>query len=560
MRRKIYYLLALLAIGIATTTWSFRKQILGFLENMFVKYFVLIAVLAPILVGGLIAFLLYRRSKNRARQGRLRALPPVPTSPVSATPPATPPPIQPGQPLTPSDDEDGETPETLLERRKKLARTIIFCFSFMTLGSGYLLYICLRLLFYELAKQDILVTLRTDGEIKAIMRGDECIRYVMKVENIRIDPEGFDLFKGSFENYANFLVKARRKKLLEDPAFVERKLILDSDGNPIQVNGYYQLTVRLKRVINEANTPEVFEEMFGIAWVGISPFHVFTYPFRWLKYGQQSAQDSKPSKEVGIFPRDEVVDSLFYRYPQYGIEIDQMETGAEGLKAAEDKKLSQVQIKATLVFETITANPQKTLFRTAALSSAGDWQQALVREITDRARVWIGSTNWDTLTRGDKKEVEAALGTIRDEINGLDKDHLPESDAKISAVRDYGQEIVKISMPKVDLVDGTLQTAYADVFKSEKERDAAKNRAEGARATAAAPVLGKADGLEKISKLDGGVEMYMSEQLGNLQGVYAPGRDNIFLNVAARATGSSRPPVNLPKKAGTDSPSGDDKK
>jgi hypothetical protein len=463
----------------------------------------------------------------------------------------------------------------LTEKRKKRAKRIVFWFSFLTLGSGYILYIALRFLLYEMAKIDKLVTLRADGEIKAIMRGNECVRYIMKVENHQIDPDGFDIFKGSFESYAADLVKAAEKKR-EDPGFVERKLkvkngkLVNKDDRPIEVgtdgkpiNGPYQLDDKLKRAIDEANSSTFFEELFGVFWVGLPPYNVFSYRFRWLKYGQQKAQKDAsgnyiPSDKVGMFARDEQVDSLFFRYPQYGVVIEDAETGAgESLAATTDKgeRIAKVQVTAWLVFETTTVNPQKTLFRTAAISSAGDWQQALVREISSRARTWLGNTDWDTLVR-NKKGVEEDLREICEGINGVDKDDLPIRGAQISSVRDYGQNIVKISMISVDLKNKDLQTAYENVFKAEKKRDADIANATGQRALAAAPVKGEADGFELISKITGGKEMYMAKQLGNIR-VYAPGRDGLFLSLAEEVTGESRPSV---KKTGTADSLGDSSK
>jgi hypothetical protein len=503
-----------------------------------------------------------------------------------------PPPTPPNPPVGGGAEDDKN--KNIGTERKKRAKRIIFWFSVLTLGSGYILYICLRLLLYEMAKQDILVTMRSDGEIKAIMRGNECIRYIMKVENHQIDPDGFDIFKGSFESYAAYLAKALKEKM-EDPGFKEKKLrikygkpvnefgepiTLDNDGNP--THGHYQLNEELENAINEANSSTVFEEVFGVFWVGLPPYRVFSYPFRWLKYGQQKAgDDGKPSKEVGILARDEPVNSLFFRYPQYGVVIDDAETGAGslgvGATAKDGKKvLTKVKIEATFVFETITTNPQKTLFRTAALSSAGDWQQALVREISDRGRMWLGATNWDTLV-GEKEIVQDALRDIRDSINGVDENGTPllvedrvikdsgetqNTDKKkprthqISAVRDYGQRIVKITMPKVDLKGIGLQESYEQVFKAEKKRDADIALAAGQRAIAAAPIQGKADGLKLIGEIPGGKEMYMAEQLGKI-GVYAPGRDNMFLNVAAEATGKPIPPTK--KTKGSDSSDNDKK-
>jgi len=446
--------------------------------------------------------------------------------------------------------------KSLTEKRKAKAKRIVFWFSILTLGSGYILYICLRLLLYEMAKKNQLVALRTDGEIKAIMRGNTCVIYLMKIENYRIDPEGFDLFKGPLEAYAATLTKAREKTGKDDLAFVERKLKVNDAGKPEKdPRGYYQLTNELKQAIEEANSTTLFEEIFGVFWVGLSPFRVFTYPFRWLKYGQAKAKNGEPSDKVGMYAREEEVDSLFFRYTQYGIVIENAEIGA-GAKLSGGGVLIKVKLdRVEFVYETITTNPHKTLFRTAALSSAGEWQQAINREIRSRIRIWLGGAEWDTLL-SDDKAVEKNLKEIADEINGLDEDGLPKpiSEVAVSAVRDYGQKIVKITMPNVDLNE-ILQKAYESVFIAEKKRDSDIARATGERALAAALVQGKADGLKLIGKIPGGKEMYMAEQLGKIS-VYAPGRDNMFLNVAAEITGKPSQPTK--KAKGATSSSGDE--
>jgi|GEM_PF-6371616 len=483
--------------------------------------------------------------------------------------------------------------EDLEADRKKLAKRIVFWFSLLTLGSGYLLYLSLRLLFSELAgskkdpieKRDRLVTFRTDGEYKAIMRGETCVRYVARVENHLLDPQGFDVFKGSFHSYAAKLVKARRKKLAEDPSFVERKLKLDDNGNPLfadekgtviptnklgqpvnadgqllkpEPKGFYQLTDELEEAIIQANSTTLFEELFGVYLVGYSPYQIFKYGFRWIKYGQEKVTDDKPSEKVVMHPRDEKVDSLFSRYPQYGVVLDELEIGAGSLgKVIPDEleigagslgeivqkeggtRLTKVQAIIYLVFETETTNPQKTLFRTASLSAAGDWQQAISTRIRDLVRPWLGKLDWDTIV-SDKKSINEGLTEIVEQINGLDKDGLPDPKAKISSVRDYGQMVIKISLVQANLEDRSLQEAYENVFRAEKKRDADIAKAAGDRALAAAPVQGKADGFKLIADVEDGAEMFMSEQLGGLKGVYAPGRDNMFLNVSERA--SSQPP------------------
>lgn len=435
-----------------------------------------------------------------------------------------------------SDDE-----MRLTNERKRSAKRIIKLFSITTLGSGYLLYLALRYLFDEMAKKDELVTFRADGEIKAIMRGDTCIRYLMKVENHRIDPDGFDIFKGSLKSYAKHLAKAAEEKKKEDSGFEDKKIWSNEHGEP-------ELQPNLKRAIEEANSTTLFEELFGVYWIGFAPYRVFKYKFRWLKYGQKKADDKGiPSDQIEVHAREDMVDSLYFRYPQYALRFSGFETGAgkmgERIGSKEknglgDKESTVVQVKGVLVFETVTVNPQKTLFRTAALSSAGDWQQALVREILDRFRKWLGTTTWDDLIREEEK-IRKRLSDLAEEISNE------------VAIRDYGQRIARISMPAIDLEDDRLQKAHNEVLEQEKKRDANMAKAEGERALAGARIKGEADGFFEIGKANGGTEMYIAQQLGKLQGVYAPSRDGIFLNISEKATGVRSP---RPAKEPEDSP------
>lgn len=445
------------------------------------------------------------------------------------------------------------------EIRKK-AKRIIFWFCLLTFGVGKILHLILRILLKEMAggtngkeKRDLLVTFRTDGEIKALMRGENCMGYIAQIENHFIDPFGYDIFKGSFESYAAFLAKVRKGKLREDPNFVDKKLKLDSDGKPILVgldkkvvrtdaNGspidndgnplvgvkvFYQLTDELKQAIIKANSTTLFEEIFGTYWVGFSPYEILHYNFRWIKYGQKKSipNGDSASKAVGMHVRDEKVNSLFFRYPQYGITIDDIEINAGSLtqRLEDGTQLNKVRFGLELVFETKTRNPQKTLFRTAAKSSAGDWLQALSRDTIDRITQWLGSITWDDLV-GDKAKVDAGLREIVKEINGLDEDGLPKS-GTTSAVGDYGQEVVKISIVKRDLISN-LQESAERVYESENTLKITLNEAKGIKAKAAAELTGVAEGYKAISKVKGGVSMYNTNAIGS-GGIrtFAPGRD-----------------------------------
>ncbi len=436
-------------------------------------------------------------------------------------------------------------------------------------------YYLLRWLFTEMAKKNIVFTLRTEGEIKAIMRGDKCVRYVMAVENYIIDPVDFDIFKGSIEpvvdleNFRKHLIEFARLKLENkkkngknnpyyDSNFKDQKLgvimTTDADGNKWIDEENTKLKKDFEDNVEEANKYPAnwFENAFGVVWVGFPPYRVFTYNFRWIKYAQQKGKNDEASMEVGMHPREEVVDSLYFRYPTYGIVVDDAETGAGsfGKGKGQTKKLERIQLSLEFIIETETTNPQKTLFRTAGLSSAGDWLSAISKETRAAVRKWVGQIDYDTLIK-EKEEVEKELNRIREEVNGVKNGNRRKIGGLVtqtSAILDYGQRILKISLVNMDLKDKELQKSINEIFNAEQKLRMADKEskrlvvlAEGQQAEAAAPLKGKAEGLKDIAAITGGKEMYVSEQLGQLRGVYAPGQDKVFLNVATGVTGSNPP-------------------
>lgn len=405
-------------------------------------------------------------------------------------------------------------------------------------------YLSVRFLFTEMAKRNMLFTFRTEGEIKAIMNGETVAGFILSIKNYRIDPDGFDLFKGTDKSYATFLQKAAKMKVAEGFGFEDKKLKPPGNGDAAP-----ELTDELTEDIDKANTPTWLEGIFpGIVWVGFPPRKVFTYRFNWLKYGQDRDENGKLSDEMTVHARDEIVSSLYFRYPQYAVVLEGQETKASEKGAQHG--FASVRVRCVLVFETETVNPLKSLFRVSGLSSAGDWLTALTRSVSSEARAWIGETNWDTLT-GNKVEVEKKLRDIVERINGVDENGVPKPDSKVGAVRDYGQKILKIELVSIDL-DQDIQNQIDAVFKARRaaEKAVIDARAEsaanvliavGQRALAAAPLLGKAKGLKAIDSVANGSAMYVAEQIGRIN-VFAPGGDNkILLNVDTRPKTEVKP-------------------
>ncbi len=403
---------------------------------------------------------------------------------------------------------------------------------------GACLWYLLRWGLSVMAQYDILFTYRTEGEIKAIMIGDKCDHYVMAVENHFIDPLDFDIYKGSLEkgliqDYMDDLVDSHVKMEKKVPRFVDLKLTDLGSTTPANTSRkfparkgrdghWYTLREEFARQLCDANRPTFIERWFGVTWVGLPPYKVFKYQFRWIKYAQKKvAPGEPPSDQIIMGPRDELVDSLYFNYPVYGFVLSDLDTGvSEAMKAAGEMP-ERIGVILNLVVETQTKNPQKTLFRTAGLSSAGDWLSAISRAIRHDARGWVGQTDYDTLTR-EKDEIQRLLEKTRKKVNkGVRVDG-----RWVSAIETYGQEIVKIELVNVDLKDQSLQAAINSVFTAEQTRRARDKEAAGrirladaGRKEAAAPILGEADGYKEIAEIPNGagVKIAIAKRVGNIK-------------------------------------------
>lgn len=478
------------------------------------------------------------------------------------------------------------------------------------------LYYLLRWVFSEMADANTLVTKRTEGECKAVLKGESCVSWIIDVDNHLIDPYDFYIFKGSLDDvqaYADRLLEVHRDKqkktLIKEgveaanpnynAAFVEKKLKTDTKGNPVvrqkkiknkdgsvkETFDHAELDPKFLKALRKINEPSWFERLFGVVWVGFPPYKVLGYRFRWLKHGQENAKDGKPSGTVGMWPKDEEVDSLYWRYTQYGIVINDAWTGGtvesekktpppnsgrSGSDNAQDtlpqKTPERILLLLWFVMETVTRNPQKTLFRTAGLSSAGDWLNAMSRDVRNEIRSWLGEEKTYDYLIQKKGKVERELAEIVSKINGVEKidnverrmltqvfteksseggaeiDNREWHPVNVSAVLDYGQEIISLRLVKVDFADDELKKSVVAIStseqlrrKAEKDLQVAVLQAQATQAKEAAPGLALAQALkaqvEALGK-DGVVKIRQAEAVGNIKGTYAPGKGSgLLLNI-----------------------------
>lgn len=410
----------------------------------------------------------------------------------------------------------------------------------------------IRFILYEMAKENLLFTLRTEGEIRAIMSGETCVRYVMAVENHIIDPDDFDIFKGDVDAYERYIYDIGLAAKIADPRFVEKKLVVDPvTGLPIQ-----QFIPEFKKRLENANKPTWFEELFGVVWVGFPPDHVFEYRFVWTKYKQGTITEGE-SGERNIYyemiPREENdIDSVYFRYPTYGLFISRQETGSGSLKTIigsvqpGTKTLEKIQVNLDLVFETVTRNPQKTLFRSTGLSSAGDWLIAVIAEIENHMRLWIGERKYDELLEAQAGGQSLANSLLTKVIDRVNKKTVP----------DYGQEVTRIRIVAVELTNPKFQESVAQFFLEKQKADAAVETARGritlaeaTRRESAAVLLGEADGFEAIANVKGGQGpgMYRAQQIGSggIKVLSVGSSGGNIMNLPESLLGENQPPQNV---------------
>lgn len=376
-------------------------------------------------------------------------------------------------------------------------------------------YLVLRPLVDEWAREDVYVTYKTQSELKAIMKGDTRIEWIYDLEGKKLD-EHFDVHP------------------------------LKPNEPPV----YSTLAPGYKMGLLRQFLRWFFEKYYGVVWVGIEPYHVLVYQFAWIKYDQENGVT-----KYHMVPRDELVDSIFSNYSNYGLPIDDAETGAGSLGQLKDSdnQVQKVPVHVDFTFETETINPDRSLFRATGLSTAGDWILSVAAVLTSHLKAWIGSKTYEQLisvntSPEQKEELQSILKEVNDEIST------------------YGQRINKLQFINVDLKDEELKSAARKLFIAEQDRLAAVKiklqrieLAEAEYAKAERPVAGLAAGLAKIAAIPGGIQAWQAQQLSNSKiTVYAPGGTGTNLLVQATQPSEPAPRQNQPTPVAT-TPAPDDR-
>jgi len=201
-----------------------------------------------------------------------------------------------------------------------------------------------------------------------------------------------------------------------------------------------------------------FERKFGVRWIGFYPWYsIYHYRFRWNKWARP------PQKtDYEIIPKDEVVDSVYFRAP-YALVLRDLETS------------ERLELTVEIVFTVKIVNVNTALFLTS------DWLANTSAQVTAAARDFFGLRDYNDLVKmqneinsksvqGNVSEFVEAMKSLNNK--GFGNDALPVKFGVM--IDDISLLSIEIGEPKGDLAKSTHAKYVA-----EREADAVKAKAEG---------------------------------------------------------------------------------
>lgn len=304
----------------------------------------------------------------------------------------------------------------------------------------------------------------------------------------------------------------------------------------ISIRGHVMVGNKLVKLPDNEEAPRSFWNLhFGVEWIGLWQT-VQTYHFKWntLKWNAET-------EEAEIFPRDEIVSSLFWR-AQYAFLIVEVE----------DKNNLRLTLKVLVNLRTV--NPYQTLYGTSG--KPGDWIQAVAAAITAVIRDFVGKESYESLigmqTEGDNSPFIRAIKTLNTKcLNGNDSledlygqvidsanmisVELSDEDMREITQEKYRAEQKKLAAEQDAVRTITLGTAEATVRQKNLEAEAAGKKAmlKAEAAGTKAVLEATAAGYEKIgTAADGkGASMFAASKLSETKGTLVLDKDTIGLNL-----------------------------
>ncbi len=338
----------------------------------------------------------------------------------------------------------------------------------LVVGLTAILIIMTILTVYILASLRIFFTFCPGGEIVAIVKGKEPLRFIMA-------HKGFHL--NELEDKENFDSNHDRWDVLE--------------------NSWRELTDEIKKKAKEkgytifdegwVDTRNWLEKKYGIYWVGIYPLiQVHRYPFQWAEVQQKETperEEGAPGLTVKV--RDESVYSIFAKVFPYMMELKEAQT------------VDKLPVAVRYVLNTRCVNPLKALFW------VDNWLAKTQTAANENARNYVGVSTYEALTSEIRaqKDREAKRKKQEEEESkkdpGAKKRRKPRTDKSFEDImlelneriekgsglkKLYGIEIVTVEIQSVDLT-GKLGEAVSKAttaqYVAEQEAVAKKAEAEG---------------------------------------------------------------------------------
>ena len=208
---------------------------------------------------------------------------------------------------------------------------------------------------------------------------------------------------------------------------------------------------------NDCGPKRFLEKRFGVRWIGFYPWNtIYHYRFRWNKW-------AKPVEKTDyeIVPRDEMVDSVYFRAP-YALKLVDLETS------------DRLGITSEVVFTIKMRNIKTALFLTS------DWLANTSAEISAAVRDFFGQRNYNDLiimqneinsksVSGAVSEFVSAIKTLN--TSGFGNEALPDK---------FGIEIDDISLLSIEIGEprGELAKATHKKYVADREAEVVKVAAE----------------------------------------------------------------------------------
>jgi hypothetical protein len=218
-----------------------------------------------------------------------------------------------------------------------------------------------------------------------------------------------------------------------------------------------------------------WEKRFGVKWIGIYPWNtIYHYTFRWNKWSRLPGKT-----EYEIIPREETVDSVYFRAPY-----------ALLLKDLESKDRLSITAEVVLTFKMV--NVRTAMFLT------NDWLANAIAEATAAIRDFFGARKYNDLvvmqneikSKGKigKKDISQFITAIKSlNTDAFGNDSLPKKFGPL--IDDASLLSIEIGEPNGKLAEATHEKYVAE-RKAEVVRVAAEAEANRIRTIATAEAVG----------------------------------------------------------------------